>query len=94
MRNIYSIKDVKADVFGDPIVLSCDAEATRMLVRAAMDENSNIAMFPMDFALYLIGRYERSNGTFIITDEEPRLIMNGEVAKSMVEIKKGMQTND
>lgn len=55
---LYVVRDVKAEFFGDPILLDNDAMARRLFFDAARDPNSPLSKHPEDYALYLVGTYD------------------------------------
>lgn len=62
---MFSLKDVKADVFGSPFVFSKVELAKRMCRDLARDSNSMLSRHPEDFHLYEIGEYEDLTGSVI-----------------------------
>jgi len=63
--NIYSIKDQKAEVYGQPFYQSADGEATRTLHQLTNDEKSMQYKYPDDYDLYRLGIYDDNTGLFI-----------------------------
>lgn len=59
---MFSLKDVKADVFGSPFVFAKVELAKRMVRDLARDSNSMLSRHPEDFHLYEIGSWEDTTG--------------------------------
>lgn len=58
--SMYSIRDIKND-FAMPFVASNDATAVRMYKASAADKNSTLAIFPADFELWHVCKFNTSN---------------------------------
>lgn len=67
-KSLYVVRDVKAEFYGDPIVLDNDAMARRLFFDAASDPNSPLSKHPEDYALYLVGTYDYRTGTISSLD--------------------------
>lgn len=61
---IFSIHDVKAELFGPPFFMSTPAEALRAFVDLADDPNTTIGKHPGDYRLVRLGTYDNISGIF------------------------------
>ena len=75
IQQIYSIYDVKAEVFHLPFYNKTHGEAERNFLQLTKDEKSMIAKYPEDFSLYHMGTYDDSTG-LIQSLKEPMLIVS------------------
>lgn len=65
---LYVVRDVKAEFYGDPILLDNDAIARRLFFDAARDPNSPLSKHPEDYALYHVGNYDARTGVISSLD--------------------------
>ena len=65
---LYVVRDVKAEFFGDPMLLDNDAIARRLFFDAARDPDTSICKHPEDYALYLVGTYDARTGVISALD--------------------------
>lgn len=72
ISNIYSVRDNKAQAFGQPFFAPNDAVAYRMIALAARDENSFLHQDPKSFDLYSHGSYDDASG--VIESQPPQHI--------------------
>lgn len=70
--NIYTCRDTKAELFGQPFFAPNEAVAFRMIAIAARDPNSYLAQDPKSFDLYCHGSFEDHSG--IIESQPPEHI--------------------
>lgn len=86
---MVAVRDAKSEMFGAPMFMNTIGEAIRSFddgVNRA-DENSLLHTHPEDFALFQLGSYEDTNGTFEII--VPKMLVQGnEVKKSINKISK------
>lgn len=75
ITKIYSIKDIKAEVFDRPFYLQNRAIAIRSFTDEANNPQSLINKHPEDYDLYEIGHYDDTDAGFTIYDK-PELILN------------------
>lgn len=76
MSQFYSIFDKKSVSFWKPFLCSHVAEATRSVQVGLQDAKSSLAMWPGDFALYVVGHWDGSTGHITPTVSSiPELIM-------------------
>lgn len=70
--NIYSIKDIKAKLFGQPFFSRNDASATRSIAvyLGKPNDGDPMAKYPEDFVLYRLGKFDDETGA-IIPEETP-----------------------
>lgn len=83
MINIYAIKDNVAEVYTQPIFCGNDEDqkvndeiALRMFHYQLMNDTSLLHMYPSDYDLYFIGKYDEKTADFVQPDH-PRFIFNG-----------------
>lgn len=72
--SIYSIYDKKGERFDTPFFAHSDLFAKRRYLLMMAEERSPLAMWPDDFELHLIGRYNVLSNTLI---EEKMLVLEG-----------------
>lgn len=65
MLQMYSIYDKKALFFERPFFVKHVAEALRMVQMALREGKSQQALYPADYALYLVGTFHPEGGTVI-----------------------------
>lgn len=63
--NAYSIFDRKALQYHPPFFASTDGAAIRSVGDLVSDLNTNVGRHPADYVLFLVGRYDDSNGSFL-----------------------------
>lgn len=61
-KKLYSILDIKANLYGSPFSSINDLDATRGLQIAMLDPQIQLSVFPEDFNLYEIGSFNPENG--------------------------------
>lgn len=61
---VFTIRDSKAETFGQPFFQKTHGEAERNFTQLAKDPKSTINTFPEDFDLYYLGIYDDQKGTF------------------------------
>ena len=66
--NVYTIKDIKAETFGNPFYSANDQTAKRSLEQASNDSNTTISQYPEDFVLYRLGSWDDSTATISTLD--------------------------
>lgn len=71
---IYSIKDEKVGVFMPPTSVPHLVEMTRSITQAMRDPNSKLSLYPGDYSLYYISKFDQDSGHFIIDPSGPRFI--------------------
>lgn len=80
---LYSIYDVKTQVFSPPFLFHNDAQAMRELSRELNKPDSNVSRFPEDFELRDCGTWDDNLGTVKQT-ELPRVVCRfSEMAKML-----------
>lgn len=67
-HNVYTIKDIKAEVFGNPFYSANDQTAKRSLDQASKDPNTTICQYPEDFVLYKLGQWDDETATLSTLD--------------------------
>lgn len=63
--NAYSLFDRAALQYHSPFFASTDGAAIRSLRDLVADLNTNVGRHPSDYVLFLVGRYDDSNGSFL-----------------------------
>lgn len=66
--NVYTIKDIKAETFGNPFYSTNDQTAKRSLEQASNDPNTTISKYPEDFVLYRLGDWDDTSATISTLD--------------------------
>lgn len=64
MKNLYSIYDSAAKVYGTPWVAENDNTAKRAYERIAADSATDLHFRPSDFDLYAVGYFDEDSGLF------------------------------
>lgn len=67
---VYSIFDVKADVFNAPFFTGTHGLAIRNFKDVANDKATSIGKYPADFKLVCIGSYDDSRGLLVASEHE------------------------
>lgn len=78
--NIYSVKDSKAQTYGNPFYAVNNGTAIRSFEQAASDPSTTISQYPGDFALYQIGCFDDESGE--ITANLPQFVANAPVKEN------------
>lgn len=65
---IFSIYDIKSEVFSPPFYMSSNGEAVRAFKDLANDTNTTIGRHPADFRLMCLGTFDNCTG--IHTNED------------------------
>ncbi len=60
---VFSIYDLKAQLYSSPSFMSTRAQAIRAFIDEAKKPDSKVALHPEDYRLYYIGTYEDETGT-------------------------------
>jgi len=76
---LYSLKDVKAGTFANPVSFLNRAVAIRSLGDVAQQPESMLAKHGYDFALYHIGAFDTSSGQIVPLDTPDFVITVGEL---------------
>lgn len=63
--NAYAIFDRKALQYHPPFFASTDGAAVRSLGDLVGDLNTTVGRHPNDYVLFLVGRYDDQNGSFL-----------------------------
>lgn len=71
MLQVYTLHDRVADTYLAPFYAANDADAQRMMRRELYSNQSQLSMFPADYALLLIGAFDDKTGA-IRPREEPK----------------------
>lgn len=84
IHRIYSVRDSKADAFGQPFFFKQDGEAIRSVETEVnrIDERNALNKYCEDFSLWFMGTFDDQDGIFKATT--PKLIINCD------QLKKGM----
>ena len=74
--NLYSVRDVKANVFNNPFAQQSDGAAIRGFQQEVnrVDPNNMINLYPSDFSLYRTGEFDSDSGT-IQSLPQPALVV-------------------
>lgn len=72
---VFSIHDVKAQVFSNPFYMGHDGQALRSFADLVNDEKSSINKHPEDYKLYGLADYDDISGAFV-SYEVPKFLAN------------------
>lgn len=61
---LFAVLDRKAGYFKSPFFMLSIGEATRAMMNAMADPNTDLAKYPEDFALYEVGTWNDTSGVF------------------------------
>jgi hypothetical protein len=73
-QNIFTIYDVKAEAYLQPIFVENEATAKRALMDVLSNPEHQFAKYPMDYSLFHIGKYSQENG--VIEPVPPTFVCN------------------
>lgn len=76
---LYSLKDVKAGTFGNPLTFVNRAVAIRSLGEAAQQPDSMLRKHGYDYQLYYIGEFDFTSGKITIPDTPDFVITVGDL---------------
>lgn len=82
-KQVYSVRDSKAGVFGAPMVFISHGEAERGFKQAIMNSQTMYSQFAEDYDLYHMGQFDDLNGKFVLLDA-PLHMVNAAVLKGSV----------
>lgn len=80
IRQVYSIRDAKAETFNPPWFAVTHGEAERNFQRLTKDQSSMVNQFPEDYDLYHLGEYNDQNGQ-ITTFDTPKHVIKAVILK-------------
>lgn len=72
---MYSIRDVKAELFGKPFLFVNEAMATRAFMHAVSGADNSMSDYPDDFVLYYLGEWDDHAG--LIKSNDPVRVISG-----------------
>lgn len=55
---LYSVRDLRLDVYQTPFAARSDVDAVRMLMQISEKSDSVVFAFPKDYVLYCIGEFD------------------------------------
>lgn len=70
----YAIKDLMAGVFFPPTFVPHLVEMTRSITQAMRDPQSKLSLYPGEFDLFLLGKFDQDAGQFIVIPSGPQFI--------------------
>lgn len=73
MMKLFAVRDVKADAYTALHPCANEAIARRSFMEAAQDTRSELAKYPEDYQLYLVGTWDPSSGE-ILGERTPKFI--------------------
>lgn len=74
LHEVYSVRDSKTEVFGQPFLQKAKGEAERSFQALANDPQTFVGKYPDDFDLYYLGQYDDHSGAFNVL-QTPKHIM-------------------
>lgn len=63
-KKVFSVYDIKAELFGPPFFTNREGEAVRMFKDAANDPNTMVGKHPSDYKLCCIATWDDESGEF------------------------------
>lgn len=78
MKQVYSLRDTKSGVYGQPTYHVNEQTAIRSLGDLVNEEpaTSTVSVHPGDFDLYFLGQWDELDGNFVFNDDSPRHVVN------------------
>lgn len=76
IQELYSIKDVKAGSFMNIIMVPHIVEVTRGLTRMLSTKDNNLGLYPEDYALFLVGKFDQMSGNLVVQPKGPEFTQN------------------
>lgn len=70
MKLVCSVYDRKADLWGLPFYSHSKATAVRDFAAAVRSGQGNVAQFPEDYELHLVGGFDEATGSISVYDRE------------------------
>jgi len=67
-KKMYTTRDTKAEVYGNPFYMLTHGEAERTFKRMANDKDSMIGQHPTDYDLYYLGDFDPETGNIKLAD--------------------------
>jgi len=74
IRQIYSVRDAQAAIYGPPVLALTDGEAIRSFQTAANNPQSAIGQHPADYDLFHLGTFDDETGKYQSLEAPKRLI--------------------
>lgn len=68
VQNVYSVYDLKGEVFSQPFFSVNDSVAKRLFGDGCQDVETPVGRHPEDFVLYRVGVWNSDNGAIAGTD--------------------------
>jgi hypothetical protein len=62
---VFSVYDIKAEVYSSPFFMAMTGEAVRAFKDLANDSNTTVGRHPNDFRLTCLGSFDSNDGTFV-----------------------------
>lgn len=72
-QRLYSVRDLKAEIFGPMFSSRTDSEAARNFDRLRRDPQSNIHQYPEDYQLFFMAEFDDATGS-VVQREVPQLV--------------------
>lgn len=70
----FSIRDLKAGAFNAPFFATSIGEGERVFAKLARNPDTNIAQFPEDFQLFLVGTFEDGSARYTALEAPQHLV--------------------
>lgn len=71
---IYSIRDIKGNVYNIPFFTRNEGEAERAVIRLLMNPQSTVCQFPDDYDLYALGLMDDVSGQISLNDSPTHVL--------------------
>ncbi len=68
LRQVYSIRDAKTEIFNAPFYKTNEGEAERDFRTVVNDSATSINRYPQDYDLYHLGSFNDIDGKFLALD--------------------------
>lgn len=64
IKRVYSLFDEKSGIYANPVYLTTDGEALRVLSDLLEDPKSTVSRHSSDYKLYFVGTFDAISGNF------------------------------
>lgn len=93
MYYVCAVRDVKSEAYGRPFAVQAPGLAMRDFEKEVnrADENNPLYLYPQDFALFLLAKYDDASGKLDQPDSCPSLIIEGVQCKKIMEVPRAQE---
>lgn len=82
---MYSIYDIKGQLYAPPYFANNIGSATRMFDGACRDPNTQLAKYPEDFRLFELGEFDDNTGRFTCPDQPTFVIGASDITGKLLQ---------